>query len=99
VPSDFPTNRFAHERVLQFAGGVFVLVGLHYAVEAALGRVHAIPGSSPLAPVYGVAAAGLFLGVGAALLRRGDLADRRTEWASAALSLVVLAVVVVARLA
>jgi hypothetical protein len=99
MPSDSLTNRFAHERVLQFAGGVFVLIGLHYAVEALLGRIHAIPGSSPLAPVYGVAAAGLFLGVGAVLLRRGDLADRRTEWVTAALSLVVLAVVVVARLA
>lgn len=99
MPSDSLTNRFAHERVLQFAGGVFALIGLHYAVEAALGTVHAIPGSSPLTPIYGVTAAGLFLGVEAALLRRGDLADRRTEWVTAALSLVMLAVVVVARLA
>ena len=87
------TGTTLDDRGLQFAGAVLLVVGLHFVVEAALGRVHAVPGTSPASRLYGLAAAGLFLAVGAALVRRGHLADRRLEWATAALSLAVLALV------
>ena len=73
----------------RFAGAVLLLVGVHFAVEAVLGAVHAVSG--PLSRLYGVAAAALLVTVGAALLRRGDLGDRRLAGAVVALSVVVLA--------
>lgn len=82
--------------LLQAAGAVLVAVGLHFAVEAALGRVHGVPGTSPVSRTYGAAAAVLFLVVGGALVREGRLVDGRLEWAVAGLSLLVLAVVALA---
>lgn len=96
MPRDHTTVAGIDHRLLKGAGAVLVLVGLHFAVEAALGRVHAVPGTSPVSRAYGAAAAALFLAVGAALVREGRLVDRRLEWAVATLSLAVLAFVALA---
>lgn len=86
---DHTTTRSTGDGVRRFAGAVLLLIGLHFAVEAAFGAVHAVAG--PLSQVYGVAAAALFVVVGAALLGRGDLGDRRLAGVVVVLSVVVLA--------
>jgi len=98
MSSDTTSVRVAGGKVHRFAGGVLVLVGLHFVAELALGTVHAIPGSGLVSQVYALLAAALFVGVGGTLLAKGRLADRRVEWVGAALAVVVAALVLAPRL-
>ncbi len=83
----------AGDKVRRFAGGVLVLVGLHFVAELALGAVHAVPGNGLVSQAYALLAAALFVGVGGTMLAKGRLADRRLEWVGAALAVVVAALV------
>jgi hypothetical protein len=98
MSSDVKSARAAGDQARRFAGGVLVLVGLHFVAELALGAVHAVPGNGLVSQAYALLAAALFVGVGGTLLAKGRLADRRLEWVGAALAVVVLALVLAPRL-
>jgi hypothetical protein len=93
MSSDARPTSVLGDQVRRFAGGVLVLVGLHFVVEAALGAVHAMPGNGPLSKAYALLAAALFVAVGGTLLTRRRLVDRRVEWVATVLAAVVLVLV------